>query len=214
MEKENVLSKEIKYDIVKNKKFDRFLKIQKTIYSKIEKCKSNKNISEIFKIEIKQLDELGVLKYSNAELFIQSMVNSYFKTKNNSDKLESIYTYIPAKLETDLLNEREKLIQDRIFLYSYFKSRKNQINNMDLSDVKTLFELDMDLVKQNENMYPILFNYFDYIKAEILNKYESSKVKTENKEVFQFISDLTLKPIKWTAIKKYYYDKFLDLIAE
>jgi len=112
--------------------------------------------------------------------------------------------------ENKLNNIIKDLREDRIFLYKYWSMRENQIQGLNIEDTMTLYKLDLDLVKQNENMYPILFNYFDFIKNEILNLYESANIKTKDKEVFKYISGLTKKPIKWTAISKYYYDTFKD----
>ena len=110
-----------------------------------------------------------------------------------------------------LKEETVKLREEKIFIYEFMNSRFHQIKKLGLKDNNILFELDKDLVKQNQNMYPILFNYFEFIRKEILNKYEVTNRYTTNEEVYKYISNFTIDK-KWTAVKTYYTQTFLYLI--
>ena len=108
--------------------------------------------------------------------------------------------------ENKLQKENKELKEINDLINSRYEELKNET---DFNKIKKYFEHDLNLVKQNENMYPILFNYFEYIRNEIL---KANYHKYTNVEVFHYISDITGKRIKPGAIKKYYYDKFKILV--
>lgn len=117
---------------------------------------------------------------------------------------------ITIEKNNKLQKENEELKEINDLINSRYEELKKETDN---NKIKSYFEHDKKIVKQNENMYPILFNYTDFIKVEILS---ANYRKNTNNEVFHYISDITGKRIKPGAIKKYYYDKFkiLDRFKE
>lgn len=121
-----------------------------------------------------------------------------FKNESNKKEIES------NKKEIERLNNIVKKV--RTFVNSL----------EDINGVKIAFDFCVKLVKQNYEIYPILFNFIGYIKENILRDklgYPEKK-KILLKEVFNYISKLTSGFKNPSAIKKYYYDKFLDLIKK
>lgn len=169
MKTDNKLFEEIESDIKKNKDVSKFIKIQKSIYSKIPKCKPTVNISKYFKSEIKQLDMLGVLKNINAEVFIRTAINSNFGKENISDKLKGIYKEKQTKLETDLLRDREKLIQDRISIYENLIKKNKRIIKL-TNDNKEKSRLKIENEKINNNLYSYKYaDVYNYVNECRLN---------------------------------------------
>ncbi|MDQ3021539.1 MAG: hypothetical protein M3R36_13365 [Bacteroidota bacterium] len=201
--------KVILYKTFKKPEFDIDKAIKEHIQSQINKDRWE----QMFTSESMLLNDIF------EEQEIKILVNEFDKFLNQNPRIrellnDSVKSYIQLLGDdiTKLENNIKQLKKDRIYLYEYIISRKKQIDNLDVKDIKTLFELEKDLVTQNENMYPILFNYFDYIKKEVLNKYEATNRHTTNEEVYKYISSLTIS-IKWTAVKTYYNQKFLLLLG-
>jgi len=171
---------------------------------------SNFNIKNFIEAEFlfKYLD-ITKLKKEKIEKF-----KLVLKEYPNFNKIANVISYVLIdyfeNTERNLRKENNLLKEDRVFLYEYSTLRINQLKNLNPQDIKSLFNIEKDLVIQNENVYPIMFNYFDYIKKEVLNKNEIKNKYTTNEEVFRYISNLT-KSIKWTAVKTYYNQKFLYL---
>jgi hypothetical protein len=122
----------------------------------------------------------------------------FFLQYNFPDTLKNIcFAFLGMDINTDeLYNE-------------LILSKRKLLEKSEEKEIKSLYEHDKQLVSQNFNMYPIMLNYVDFIKKEIL---EANYRKTTLQEVFLYISsNITNGFIKSSAIKKYYYDKFLDL---
>lgn len=139
---------------------------------------------------------------------LKDFLNVNPETEKILDKILIKLDEITIESENKLNKKITELRSDRIFLFTYWNLRKNQIREMNMKDIKKLFELDIDLVKQNYNVYPILFNYMDYIKNEIL---EAEFRGSKNIDVFHYISKLINGFTSVKAIEKYYYDTFTDL---
>lgn len=133
-------------------------------------------------------------------------------------KEKEFMTEILKKEKMQLVNENKEIKEfnkklSDIINELILETRKYlEKNNLDINTIKISYEYCKKLILQNCNMYPIILNYIDYIKKEIL---EANHLKSNLKEVFNYISrNITNGFIKPTAIKKYYYDKFLDLIRK
>lgn len=163
------------------------------------------------------IEEEFLFKYLDITKLKKDKIEKFklvLKANPHLNKIVNVVSYVLIEYfenrQRDLTVKNDMLKEDRIFLYEYSNSRRKQIINLTPKDIKTLFNIEKDLVIQNENMYPIMLNYFDYIKKEVLNKNEIKNIYTTNEEVFRYISNLT-KSIKWTAVKTYYNQKFLYL---
>jgi len=114
------------------------------------------------------------------------------------------------------LNELDELTK------LYVKTKGELLKYKNSNEREKFFEKDIKDVKNNIRLYPILFNYIDEIKKKISKdpskssgiKYSKGVLKITMKHIFDFISDITGRMIKSTAIKKYYYDTYLQLIKK
>lgn len=128
----------------------------------------------------------------------------------HSKAVMKITDLLIKKLNGQNLDERFLTLEDLNYLSELILTKRDLIEVTGEAKKKILFQRDMKLVKQNENMYPIMFNWQDYCKREI---YEANGREFKITDFFKYISNITDKHIKWTAIKQYYYDKYLLIIG-
>jgi hypothetical protein len=150
--------------------------------------------NKIFNEKKLKYEEYAISLYKNPKL-LELIFESLRKLKNsNQEKIDELDNKL-LMVYDELVSTKDELLRG-----------KSKI------EIKEFFEHDVKLVKQNYNIYPIILNYVAYIKKEIL---EANHRKSTLKEVFLYISkNITNGFIKPTAIKKYYYDKYLDLIKK
>lgn len=161
------------------------------------------------------------LDYSNLEKRILNLSMIIDLNKHRSHNYTALKEFkellLFLKKKPKIFNMFEQLIYD--YDYIYFKSRKileqliltkrELLKDKKEVELKKYYENDVKFVKQIPEVYPILFNYEKFIRKEI---FEANYRKFNKIIFFKYISDLTGGFKKWTAIKKYYYDKYLDLI--
>lgn len=230
--KKEKLFEDIEKDIYEQRRFESYRVIEKNIKKKFTESKNINEFIRKLKINFKEKDTVKLLKFRNNIEFVIDINKPHWKnTKafkefiSKFPRTEGIYelvetwkiffetvfnNYEAKELYRRITLEWMELKEDRMLLYKYFNSRKEQIKNLNLSNVKILYGLDVNLVKSNYDMYPILFNYMNYIKKEILNIYEDDNFKTTDIEVFKHISKLTNGFKTPLTIKKYYYDKIYE----
>jgi hypothetical protein len=162
---------------------------------------------EKYEIELKLSDKYGKgktaidffvteVKLKGKEIMTEILKKEKMQLENENKEIKEC-----NKKLSDIINEL--ILETRKFL---------EKNKLDKNTIKISYGYCKVLILQNYNMYPIILNYIDYIKKEIL---EANHLKSNLKEVFYYISrNITNGFVKPTAIKKYYYDKFLDLIKK
>lgn len=150
---------------------------------------------------IKLLSQSAFLlfKFSYSLKTLEEIFYGYTK-ESKSNITDTEYIEIKKKV-TDYVNYNiERLVQARFEL----------IQNNSTIEIKRNYEKDLKSVIQNPELYPILFPYENYIRTEI---YEANYRDFNKTIFFRHISDLTGGFKKSTAIKQYYYDKYLFLIG-
>lgn len=162
---------------------------------------------------IDYISKFGEIKNTSVKNYISDFSNV---TNNKTQRISKNKFDIIFSIVKSLLKQREYYLSKAIFIQNslskFIKAELELIETLTESERKRRFENCVEMVKQNENMYPILFCYFDFIKKELMNKFKTKKIHTTNEEVYRYISGLTLS-IKWTAVKTYYNQKYLYLIG-
>lgn len=168
-----------------------------------ERLKHNLNSKQEFKIF---LENDFLLKYYGLSKFYHFGVKDDFlddfivdlKSTSFYKRFNLIVFFIVKYFEEskDILDSTIKnLKEDRIYLYEYMETRKNQIQNLNFDSKKQIFTFEKELVMENYRLFPILFFFMDFIKEDILRDklgYSSKKI-IPNSEVFRYISDLIIK---------------------
>lgn len=164
-------------------------------------------------------DFIKAYRYVNPDIsnkieLIAKTTDLYSNLMRLNNRLEPLNAEIQALinlLHKIHFNDQEylkELLSSNIKITEYLRTKKALLNRLSKDETKLYFEHDVKLVKQYPEWYPILFNYFEYIRDVLL---KATGKPSSKRDVFRIISRYTngFKNVK--TIESYYNNTFKDL---